>query len=293
MNNLSDSTGKLDDVIWLAREYPWFPHTGNLLSKYAEQRLLAPRDISFDSYGTHRYLSKNSCAPRHELGRIWGLGNKPVFIERLPSSTFEQYNRIGLYQLDPRHMLSYGVLHTIQKAYRYFDEVPSLRQTVDQLVHCIHILEAEGELFDVSHSDPEVPLSVFISVPKQQVPNAALRVCESILHESMHLQLTLLEYKVTLVSHCRSTLRSPWRSELRPPRALLHGIYVFSSILDFFRLLEPRLSNSDALYYVHRRRSEIVAELRSARANLRSTDLTDPGNLLYEFLAARMDGDYR
>ena len=293
MNNLLDSTGKLDDVIKLAREHPWLPRAGKLLLSYAEQRLLEPRGISLETYGTHRYLLKSADARRVELARIWGYGNKPTIIERIPSSTFARYSRLGLSQLARKTILSDGVPQTLLNAYRYFDGVPSLRQTVGQLVLCIHILEAEGDPFDVSHSDPDIPLSVFISVPKSDTPNAALRACESILHESMHLQLTLLEHEVHLVSHCRPTLNSPWRSALRPPLALLHGIYVFSAISDFYRLLESQLSDANALHYIHRRQEQILAELRTARASLKPTDLTKPGNLLSEFLAARLDGDYR
>ena len=125
MNKLHEPIGKLDDVILLAREYPWLPRAEKLLSTYAEQRLLKPRGISLDTYGTHRYLLKSACAQRDELARIRGFNNKRIIIERIPPSTFARYNLLGLSQLSPENILWDGVPQTLHKAYQYLNDVPS------------------------------------------------------------------------------------------------------------------------------------------------------------------------
>lgn len=48
-------------------------------------------------------------------------------------------------------------------------------------------------MYDVSHSTPVLPLSIFVSVPGADERHAELRLAESIIHEAMHLQLTFIE----------------------------------------------------------------------------------------------------
>ncbi len=105
---------------------------------------------------------------------------------------------------------------------------------------------------------PRWPYRIFISIPaRSRVQD--LRVAEAVVHEAMHLILTNFERVSPLVSDER-TLKSPWRSELRPAAGVLHGIYVFCCISRFFRHLDNKSHlGACAMEHSQRRQFEIAA----------------------------------
>src|SRR5262249_23561992 len=107
--------------------------------------------------------------------------------------------------------------------------LPGVGDLVASLVKVVHILRADAG-YDISHSDPALPFTVFLSVPAADEPARIPRLAESLLHESLHLQLTLLEAAVVLVSAAAEEGYSPWQRRLRPLGGLLHGLYVFAGI---------------------------------------------------------------
>ena len=268
-------------------QHSWLPGAAHLLTQSADKRLLRPRGLSLETYGTHRFFSKSAEVCRQEVCSTSVSPNRSVLIEHIPTSTFQRYAHIGLNQASVSQISASAIPDTLSRAYEYLDLVPSLRETVNQLVLCVHILRPHTASFDISHSDPALPFSVFLSVPRASLPNAALRACESLVHEAMHLQLTLLEHNTLYVFHDNPIRPSPWRPDLRPPRAILHGVYVFSVLHEFFNLLSSTLCRSDELRYVNRRRTQISTELQAALHWLQPGDLTDVGNHLRQFLTAR------
>jgi HEXXH motif-containing protein len=156
------------------------------------------------------------------------------------------------------------------------------------LVQAIHLLESPGLGFDVSHSDPELPCSIFFSLPLGE-PHAALRVAESILHEAMHLQLTLLEAVTPVVQVGAATLYSPWQQRQRPIAGLLHGLYVFAAIDAFLAelLALDDLAAATAAFSAKRRR-EIAAEIDQAAGVAEHEDLTPFGRRFAEGLLAAL-----
>lgn len=268
-------------------EHSWLPGAALLLTQSATNRLLGPRGLSLETYGTHRFLSESAEVPREEVCSISLSPNRSVLIEHIPTSTFQRYAHIGLNQASASEIFSSAIPETLTRAYEYFDLVPSLRETVSQLVLSVHILRPHTASFDISHSDPTLPFSVFVSVPRAGLPNAALRTCESIVHEAMHLQLTLVEHSTLFAFHDNPICPSPWRPDPRPPRAILHGVYVFSVLHEFFSLLSSTPRSADELHYVNRRRAKIKSELQAALHSLKPGDLTDVGNRLRTFLTAR------
>lgn len=108
--------------------------------------------------------------------------------------------------------------------------------TVAGLCRSIHLLGAATH-FDSSYSDPRFPFSVFTSCPSPEENHRVERLAESILHESLHLQLSLVEAAEPLVvtSLDQPTLYSPWKKELRPVRGIMHGVYVFANLQCFWR----------------------------------------------------------
>ena len=259
---------------------PWLAGIENSLLQYAETRLLQPRGLSLQSYGTTRYLQRDSSAPLLEISRVRASHGLVLLIESLSHRSFERYQKIGLRQRRWERSDDIDVFQTIAEAVAYFASCPPLNIVVAHLLRNVHILEVDDSSIDLSHSDPEVPLSAFISVPPKSAPHAALRVCESLLHECMHLQLSLVERNVALVTHKQAICPSPWRAELRPPSGLVHGIYVFNAINAFLRRLERVTEEHHELEYIRRRQAEIEPEVEKAHRSLNAADLTPTGTTL-------------
>lgn len=150
-------------------------------------------------------------------------------------------------------------LDTIRNAARLLCDVSTLAESIGRLVRALHVLRAEAG-YDVSHSEPTIPFSVFVSVPAPREKDSVIRVAESIVHEAMHLQLTLVENELPLVA-TEGEVFSPWQRRARPVRGLLHGLYVFSAIVRFMDLVtgsQPELAPKAQL-----RRTEIEEEVGS------------------------------
>lgn len=138
-----------------------------------------------------------------------------------------------------------------------FLHLAELDNEVGALVWAIHILDAEAG-YDVSHSDPTVPFSIFVSAPGEGEADGAIRLAESMLHEAMHLQLTLIERVMPLISDDACQSYSPWQGRMRPLQGILHGVYVFAVI----RQALDRLAQTDATHrsYAVRRSRDIAKE---------------------------------
>lgn len=139
--------------------------------------------------------------------------------------------------------------------------VDSLSAVVRSHVERVSLIEAD-EAYDVSHSEPRWPAQIFISCPAAAGEVSALRAAENIVHEAMHLRLTKLEGKRPLVSDLTGLLNSPWKNEPRLLQGILHGVFVFTCISEFFRkLLRFQSMRPIAERHIHRRLLEISEEL--------------------------------
>ena len=155
--------------------------------------------------------------------------------------------------------------------------VPTLQFSVAALIRSCHVLKPENESFDVSYSDPRVPFSVFVSVPRGRGETNALRVAESLVHEAMHLQLTLIERLLPLVDESEQTYFSPWK-RTRSPRGILHALYVFRVVESFLeRLLRLSGWSAAGVDHMRKRRCEIGRQISEVRAFKAHPALTDVG----------------
>ena len=157
---------------------------------------------------------------------------------------------------------------------------PSLKAAVAAYLRCVHVLQPPGAEIDVSYSAPDVPFSVFVSIP---CPGrlTALRLAESLVHECMHLHLTLIEVVLPLVDDVRASTFSPWMGRPRPLRGVLHGLYVFSAIDAFLRILEHGGSlRPDEAAFAARRRRQIAGEIAQVDHGTVAAGLTGDGRTL-------------
>ena len=277
LRKMLNSRRYIEDILACSVREPWLAGSERFLIKFAEEALLSQRGLSLESYGTARYLQGDTSEPRDEISRIERGKEPALIIEDIPQDVFSRYQAIGLRQRKWGKPDDCEVLATVTEAISYFNTSSSLKSIIVNLLRIVHVVEADNPSFDVSHSDPDVPLSAFISVPPRSMPHATLRVCESLLHECMHLQLSLVERHATFVTHSAPVLHSPWQTEPRPPNGLLHGVYVFTAILEFLHRLARECEDSVDLAYLRKRQSNISAELEQARCSLGVRNLTPEG----------------
>ncbi len=231
----------------------WFPGlTDEFVADFLSRNQVEPGLI--DQYGTARWLARNADQIAADAGDIQ-LGSRVAKIEYLPSETaamFEGLNFVDIYDSKIREQIQAGadvLMH-----------IPSLAKSISSVVKAIHPLQALRD-HDVSHSTPELPFSIFVSIPANDERDVSLRVAESLIHESMHLQLTLIDLNAPLVADDRANGYSPWKEEVRPVTGLLHGLYVFAVIHQAFEVLAS--VRDDWRPYCRKRNNAIEIEVRS------------------------------
>lgn len=215
----------------------WFEGIARPLARAQWCKLESACALSYDNYGTARHLACDPAAARDEGCLIWPprtFGtSRPIIVEMLPPEATIRYAKLGL-EFYPINSIDAAFLkQRIQGALDRIARVPGIRVAVGELLTVVHVLKPPGPEYDVSYSDPDVPFSIFVSLDVDEQDHEDLRLAEAIIHECMHLQLTLLEEVLPLVASESEKYHSPWQDTLRPSRGLLHGLYVFRVIHDF------------------------------------------------------------
>lgn len=259
----------------------WFPELTAELTRWAWDSLNRDIGLTPDSYGTERILSRNTLAPRHIIA---SLETSPpngeastILVEALTRESARKYQERGIDFYTPDDVVDTTARLCLEEALALINQVPSLMRTIATLVWSLHLIKPEDADHDVSFSEPEVPFSIFVSVPQERIANDTLRVAEAIIHEAMHLQLTLIERVVPFFSSMKDEYFSPWREELRNSQGLLHALYVFRVIDVFFHELLARTPLFVSSGFVEARRWEIRKQVIDVGSFHLSQDLTPLG----------------
>jgi hypothetical protein len=263
---------------------PWFPGVADQLVG-AFWRGTAP--LWTEEYGTARWLTGTVTGPRDGLALIATSGGALATLEQLPPPIRRRFSGFGFAAGFP----IIAVVQSFAHALRWLEPWAGAREAVARLVRSIHPIVSAGPGYDCSHSDPALPFSIFLSVPLGE-RDEALRLAESILHETMHLQLSLIERHLPVVGEETSQGYSPWQRRPRPILGLVHGLYVFTCILHWLAMLsdEGRLDASDR-NYIDRRRIEIAREIEQIAELPTSSALTSFGRELSAWLITRSMAD--
>jgi len=167
---------------------------------------------------------------------------------------FKQLNNFyleqGLELAYPSEFNLIDVEGQIKSAMALLDKVQSCGETVRALTRAVQVLKQPEPEFDVSYSHPDIPFTIFVSVGQKHSELDTIRLAEAILHETMHLKLTLIESHITFFNGGPQTFYSPWREEYRPVRGVLHGLYVFSAINDFLKKILETLDTMEQKEFV-------------------------------------------
>jgi hypothetical protein len=262
---------------------PWFPELTADLAGRAWDSLNRDIGLTPDSYGTERVLSRSISAPRKiitslKTGPSTCSPPSAILIEALSPELATKYWEQGFSFYSAGAVLNTTILQCLEDALTIIKQVPSLMRTVATLVRSLHVLKPEDVDYDVSFSEPHVTFSIFVSVPEKRIANDALRVAEAIVHETMHLQLTLIEKHNPLVLAEREKYFSPWRNDSRDARGVLHGLYVFSAVSCFYSALQKQ-TNGKGEVTIHNtsRLCEIEEQIGTLRLFGSCSDLTAVG----------------
>ena len=256
---------------------PWWPGLAQKLANQKWIELNTKYYLNIQNYSTTRFVFGQGHKPRSLLS-IAGLPRKsdylPPKIEVLPTQLEACFAGHGLRFYRPDEISDAAFSSALRVAYERISVAPGLFESVTVLARCIVLLRPEVDTSDISYSSPEIPFTIFVSIPCNHVENLGLRVAEAVVHECMHLQLTLLNEVQPLVQSDSEVHFSPWKGELRASSGILHALYVFAAIKRWLQLLP---SNERDQTYVSSRISQITDEASQLYDFGLSTDLTPFG----------------
>ena len=117
-----------------------------------------------------------------------------------------------------------------------------------------------------------------------------LQLAEAIVHEFHHNELFAYSHVVPLIDGASDRLfYSPWREDARPLYGLVHAIFVFAGVCDFYRCVERTPAFDRHHKHLRQRRSERVCQLDIGLAQIKETALTDSGRALIASITARVE----
>jgi hypothetical protein len=249
------------------------------LRALGERALLEYHSITHDNYSTERFLGGAVSESFAVLGAIpiggaFSLnfeGRSPELVRYCEEQDLKLKN-------DDDSTTAIDLVHTaladVVGPYNF------LLSAVGELVWRCHIVESENDDYDVSFSDPAIPFSIFISAPTRVERRSVLRVAESLIHETMHLQLTLFELCCPLIDPLSTwSMYSPWKRQVRPAQGILHGLYVFYVLRWLWQEISKTTHNEIDREFALRRVNEINEEISLVRAFEKSPALNKSGDL--------------
>jgi HEXXH motif-containing protein len=264
----------------------WFPSLAPELATNEWRRLEEVCGLSPLTYGLDRVRACSPNAPRDILvtvalpARFKPQHFESILVERSHLAE-AHYRSLGLDFYAPVDLEASTVERKTSDALDLLGSVTDVLSVIGCLVRTIHILRPPAPEYDVSHSDPTVPFSIFVSIPSTSGRVASLRLGEAILHEAMHLQLSLVEAVTPLIARSNRPYYSPWKKTNRPLQGVFHGLYVFAVIDSFLAEAERDLAFCPlAMDYLHKRRSDIRGEFKQIRSKAFTNELTPLGMIL-------------
>ena len=262
----------------------WFPDLTPALVDAGWHKLGRDLRLTRASYGTARALRRNPEEARCLVTSVDtpsadGVGHGRISIELLPGDIAQKWARPQSRFFGADEILGDSVSGQVREALEVLGCVPTVLTTVCTLIKSLHLIDLTDDQLDVSFSDPELPFSAFVSVPGQRALVGGLRIAEALLHEAMHLQLTLAESVVPLVEPSDGTYFSPWRNEQRTPLGILHALYVFSVIHAFFDAIHFDGPASVSLWrHAHKRMTAITHQIGAIHDFHECPSLTEAGS---------------
>ena len=261
-------------------EYIDAPCGWNLTAPTRLRRLAYGGVAAWQNYSTARFLDGSDPNVLHTVEFPDLEFDSGMQIELLPEALAGRWRRIGLQFAIESEIIEMRFPEVLVRSLDLIRAVHPLLGTVAGLCRSLHVLIASDMDFDSNYSDPSLPFSVFVSCPLSMELNRVERLAESIVHEALHLQLSLVETAEPLVIDMPGEKRvfSPWRNEWRTVRGLVHGVYVFENLRHFWTCIAKHLAKHSS--FAKRRIEKIDRELAAAKSLTTNPALTSMGRRL-------------
>ena len=232
------------------------------------------------SYSTARFLDGSNPHILHTIGLSEHAVDSAVSVERLSPVLAARWQGVGLRFASEADLIDMEFRRTLVSVLEFIGMDLPLAGTVAGLCRSLHVLVASGRDFDVSCSDPSLPLSVFVSCPLPGERNRVERLAENIVHEALHLQLSLVERVEPLVidGPDEEPVFSPWKDEWRTVRGLVHAVYVFGNLRRFWKGVAAK--RPDSVPFARARVRTIDSEMARATHLAGDRTLTAAGRRL-------------
>lgn len=200
---------------------------------------------------------------------------EPVFFDPAMRTGWEE---MGIVFLDKKNFDEEQYIEIVRRLFDILAKSSSLHSTVSAFAKYFHPLASNSIGYDTSLSDPELPFSIFSTIPTLNEKDSVYRFTESIVHESLHLQLTAIEMNSPLFEYdkLKSDFYSPWKGEGRTEQGLLHAIYVFSNIKSMWEIVH----DVTPCIYLENRINMISKQLGDSLHIFESKSLTTKGSEL-------------
>lgn len=264
----------------------WTAGLPEALRQVGVAELLNPCGLAFESYGTARMMARSADEVRQAIGAVRpprGETGGEVLLERSPPWARAELEAAGVSMRDAGCSMVSASIDALKQARRFVHAVwPELSSSIQCLVRCVHLIEAPSPELDCSYSRPDLPFSVFLSVPDHRVRARIERLTEALVHETMHLQLSLVERLIPLIepAHAGIAVFSPWRGGERSVRGALHALYVFVVVQRLWRCADRRPPSGLDRRFARARVRAIRDEVREARHLAASPGLSREGRQL-------------
>ena len=218
---------------------------------------------------------------RHTIDVSGSQFDSAMSVELLSSPLTQRWQSIGLNFATARDINDMRFMEALAKSLDLIRLVRPLHGTVVGMCRSLHVLLASCRHFDISYSDPSLPFSIFVSCPPVTAKNRVKRLAENVIHEALHLQLSLVERVEPLVvieGAEHELVFSPWKEGERTMRGLLHAVYVFSNLRCFWERVAVNRPNSSS--FAESRIETINQEMSGACHLLDNPLLTATGRRL-------------
>jgi len=259
----------------------WDVDTTKLLVEHEWRALKEQFSWTVDDYSTAGYILQSPNITTSKTPITAWSNNNQIYIEEPDNYALEKfYSENDLTLITENKLHSIHAVEKLNDALTLLSSTPGVIDCISQLVRVISIIEAPAPEIDVSYSHPKVPFSIFISVCDERNSVTSARVAESILHEAMHLRLSLIQKTVNLFNKGEEDsiqYFAPWRQEKRPAAGVLHGIFVFRAMLDFFQLQLTNSKNGQVIEHFKQRIEEITSQLVHVKNFHESPALNETG----------------
>ena len=245
---------------------------------------------AWQSYSTSRFLDGSIPRILYTVEFSEHAVDSAVSVEWLPPVLAARWRNVGLQFASEPDLSDMDFRQTLVSSLDFIGMDHTLKGTVAGLCRSLHVLIASGRDFDVSYSDPSLPFSVFVSCPLPAERNRIERLTENIVHEALHLQLSLVESVLPLVidGPYEEPVFSPWKNEWRTVRGLVHAVYVFGNLRNFWKGVASKRPESSC--FAQARIRTIDTEMASAAHLVESRSLTAAGlRLATSFLSSRSE----